>query len=138
MKKLFIFSLLLVSGFVSAQQENPNPREFEMTEGDTTYVMKQYFMLIYLIGDNQEEISRERSTDLQEGHLGHINKMAEIGVVQMAGPFGDDTEKRGILIFDLDTKEEVVEWVSQDPLVKAGRLKYEIHPWWTAKGSCLD
>jgi uncharacterized protein YciI len=64
--------------------------------------------------------------------------MAEEGAVQMAGPFGDQTEKRGILIFDVDTKEEVVEWVSQDPLVKAGRLKYEIHPWWTAKGSCLE
>ncbi|MFZ6053365.1 YciI family protein [Halocola ammonii] len=138
MKELLFFALLLTSGFASAQEEKSNPREFEMTEGDTTYVMKQYFMLIYLTGDNQEEVSREKSTELQEGHLGHINKMADEGVVKMAGPFGDQTEKRGILIFDLDTKEEVVEWVSQDPLVKAGRLKYEIHPWWTAKGSCLD
>ena len=129
---------MLISGLASAQEEKANPREFEMTEGDTTYVMKQYFMLIYLSGDNKEEISKEKSAELQKGHLGHINKMAEEGAVQMAGPFGDQTEKRGILIFDVDTKEEVVEWVSQDPLVKAGRLKYEIHPWWTAKGSCLE
>lgn len=134
---VFMLVALGING-LCAQSGGENPREFEMTEGDTTYVMKQYFMLIYLSGDNQEEISEEESASLQEGHLGHINKMSEEGAVMMAGPFGDNSEKRGILIFDVESEDEVINWVNQDPLVTAGRLKYEIHPWWTAKGSCLE
>jgi len=131
MKKILIlFIAVLFSLSVWSQ------REFEMKEGDTTYVMKQYFMLIYLSGPDRSQDSITLAK-LQEGHLNHINKMAEEGVVLMAGPFGDDTEKRGILIFDVATKEEAENWVNQDPMVKAKRLTYEIHPWWCAKGSKL-
>lgn len=125
---------LLISIFIST---NAFPqREFEMKEGDTTYVMKQYFMLIYLSGPERSQDSLTL-VKLQEGHLNHIDKMAKAGAVLMAGPFGDNTEKRGVLIFDVATKEEAENWVNQDPMVKAKRLIYEIHPWWCAKGSIL-
>ena len=68
----------------------------------------------------------------------HIGAMAEADVVRMAGPFNEDGDKRGILIFDVDTKEEVIEWIEKDPSVKAGRLTYEIYGWWTEKGACLE
>lgn len=129
---------LPVAAVAQSTDENPkNPREFEMVEGDTTYIMKQYFFAIYLRGENREKLSEEASAKIMEGHLANINKFAESGQIVVAGPFGDDTEKRGILIFDVDTQEEAEAILKEDPAVKAGRLTYEIHPWWGAKGTIL-
>lgn len=128
-----VFTLLLISiSFVSFSQQ----REFEMKEGDTTYIMKQYFLCIYLRGEKTDHDSLKLQ-ELQKGHLENITAMDKAGVICMAGPFGDDTEKRGILMFDVATKEEAEVWLKKDPMVIAGRLKYEIHPWWGAKGSKL-
>ena len=52
--------------------------------------------------------------------------------LKVAGPFGDEGKWIGIFIFDCSTKEEVEKLVNTDPAIKAGRLNYEIHPWWTA------
>lgn len=113
------------------------PREFEMKSGDETIVMKRYYFLLYLRGERSEDYSEAELEEIQAGHLAHISKMVKEGVVCMAGPFGDDTEKRGLLIFDLETEESVREWIEQDPGVRSGRMSYEIHPWWGAKGSVL-
>jgi uncharacterized protein YciI len=116
--------------------QNDNPREFEYTEGDTTYVMKRYYFCFYLRGPERSQDSATVA-QLQEAHMAHLNKMGEAGAVIMAGPFADDGEKRGILIFDVPTMEEAEKWVSEDPMVKANRLTFEIHPWWGAKGTTL-
>jgi uncharacterized protein len=63
----------------------------------------------------------------------NIGRLAKLGKIIVAGPFGDDGNWRGIFIFNCDTKEEVEALVKSDPAVAAGRLDYEIHPWWTAK-----
>lgn len=61
-----------------------------------------------------------------------------MGKLNVAGPFGDDGDWRGILIFKSGTLEEIKALVEQDPMVKIGRLTYEIHPWWSQKGIKLD
>jgi len=54
------------------------------------------------------------------------------GKLKVAGPFGDEGKWIGLFIFDCETKEEVEKLLKTDPAVAAGRLNYEIHPWWTA------
>lgn len=129
---LIAFCLLYFAGVA---QEEPK-REFEITEGDTTYVMKQYIFCLYLAGPDRSQ-SEEETNRIQEAHLKHTNAMVEENGLQVAGPFGDDGEKRGILVFDLPTVEDAERAMSEDPAVKAGRLVFECHPWWTAKGSTL-
>lgn len=128
---LLFFSL---SSIIAFSQD----REFTYKEGDIEFHMKSYYMLIYLRGERAQEFTEQELEEIQKGHLAHINEMANEKVVLMAGPFEGDDDKRGILIFDLATKEEVIAWVEQDPSVRAGRLSYEIHKWWTEKGNCLD
>lgn len=128
----FFFSLIL-SGATLGQKE---VREFDMPHQDTVFHMKQYFLVIYLSGPEQNQDSVTLA-NLQNSHINHIFAMSRAGVTCLSGPFGDDTEKRGILLFDVATREEAENWVKQDPMVKAGRLAYEIHPWWGAKGSFL-
>jgi len=134
MEKSILVVLAIVLSTSLFSQENP--REFEMTEGDTTYVMKQYMFCMYLSGAERSQ-SDEEKEKIQSAHLAHLNMLAEEHNLFVAGPFGDDSDKRGVLLFDLETVEEAEDLVSQDPAVQAKRLDFECHPVWLAKGTVL-
>ena len=134
MEKSILSILFGMIAFVSFSQETQ--REFEMKEGDTTYIMKQYVFCLYLSGDARGQ-SEEELANIQAGHLAHLGSLESTHGLQMAGPFGDDGHWRGLLVFDLATVEEAEEALAVDPAVVAGRLKYECHPWWGAKGTQL-
>lgn len=98
------------------------------------YEMKQYYFVMLTKGERREEITDTNKINaIQKAHLENIGRLAEMGKILVAGPFGDDTNWRGIFIFDCKTKEEVEALLKTDPAIAAGRLAYEIHPWWTAK-----
>ena len=67
--------------------------------------------------------------------MDNIKRLAAEGKILVAGPFGDDGNWRGIFIFDCDMQEEVEKLLATDPMIKAGRLSYELHPWWTGMNS---
>ena len=141
MKNVTLLILILVTSVMVAQTEKPKTDSdgcllFEMPEGDTVYVMKQYYFVMLKAGENREQDEKE-TAKIQEGHMAHINKMTEDGHLSLAGPFGHDDEYRGILIFNIPTEKETRKLVEQDPAFKAGRLAYDIYPWWGAKGSKL-
>lgn len=75
---------------------------------------------------------------LQEAHLANIRWLAEAGQLLLAGPFIDDTDLRGMFVFDLDSVEKARELCATDPAVKAGRLTVELHPWLGPKGIHFD
>lgn len=83
------------------------------------------------------EFSDKELEELQAGHMANMGKMEEAGKLIVAGPFGDDTEYRGILILDTETIEEAKKMVEMDPAIKAGRMRAEYHPWWGAVGTTL-
>ena len=39
---------------------------------------------------------------------------------------------QGIFIFDCETEKELTDLLATDPAIKAGRLIFEIYPWYTA------
>lgn len=144
MKKLF-FALFILP--VIAFTQIPAPKEAatanptakasaakEFKDGD--YVMKQYFFVMLTRGARRHEITDTAIINkIQAGHMQNIERLAALGKILVAGPFGDDGNWRGIFIFDCPTKEEVEALLKTDPAVAAGRLGYEIHPWWTAKNA---
>ena len=100
------------------------------------YEMKQYFFVMLTKGSRRGEITDTVVLNkIQEGHMQNITSLAAQGKLIVAGPFGDESDWRGIFIFDVPTKEEVEILLKTDPAIAAGRLGYEIHPWWTAKNS---
>ncbi|RJP63262.1 MAG: hypothetical protein C4539_16955 [Ignavibacteriales bacterium] len=111
--------------------------EFEAREGDTTFIMKKYYFCLLKRGPNRN-IDSVKLAEIQKGHLAHLNKLADDGKISIAGPFDGDFDWRGIIIFNTKTKEEAEQLQSEDPAVKAGRLIFEIYPWWAAKGSKLN
>ncbi len=125
--------LMVTCGTVAGQS---SLREFTMTEGDTTYTMKRYVFMLLVAGENTKQDSLT-AVNLQKGHMAHINMMAESGKLVVAGPFEEGGQYRGLLVFDVDTKEEAIGIEAEDPAVKAGRLKMETFYWWAAKGTKL-
>jgi len=110
------------------------PRAKEFKDGE--YVMKQYWFVMLTRGARRNEITDTAQIRiLQEGHMKNIGRLAEMGKILVAGPFGDNGNWQGIFIFDSPTKEEVESLLKTDPAIAAGRLDYEIHPWWTAKNA---
>jgi uncharacterized protein YciI len=124
-KALFnLVVLLLLSGQTFAQSKN---------KADN---LKPYFLVILKKGPHRDQDSAVAAA-IQKGHMDNINKLAASGKLNVAGPFLDEGDMRGIFIFDSGNEQEVRTFVENDPAVKAGRLTYEIHPWMTQKGTCF-
>ena len=101
-----------------------------------TILMQQYFMAFLKSGPIRSQ-NEEEAELLQEAHLNHLGKMYELGYADISGPFGDDGDIRGITIYNVPTQKMADSLANADPMVKAGRLIVEIHPWWAAKGFSL-
>lgn len=124
---------------LSAQEPMYDNEGFEIfmhEDKDTVYTMKKYFICFLKAGPNRSA-GPEEAKKLQEAHLKHMSDLAEEDKICIAGPFGDDTSLRGIVIYNAKTLEEAQSYANGDPMVKAGWLTAEIHPWWAAKGSKL-
>ena len=122
--------------FLSISAQEKTFETFEMPSGDTTFIMKKYFLCIYKSGENRSS-NEEEKMEIQKQHLAHISNLAEKGLVHLAGPLESNDENRGVLIFSVYSKEEAEEWTRQDPAVMAGRLDFVIYPLWAAQGSTL-
>ena len=93
-------------------------------------------MVFLYKGANRNQDSIE-AVKIQDGHMANINRLSDEGKLIVVGPFLDDKDLRGIFIFDSETETEVKELVETDPAIISGRLRYEIHPWMTVKGTCF-
>ncbi|GAA4310826.1 hypothetical protein GCM10023115_33720 [Pontixanthobacter gangjinensis] len=116
--------------------KNKGYQTFSYKDGDTTYLMQQYYMVFLKSGATRSQDSTE-AAELQKKHLAHLSRMYEEGYTSLTGPMGDDGELRGIVVFNTATQQEADSLARLDPMVQAGRLKVEVHPWWVAKGGKL-
>lgn len=101
-----------------------------------TILMQQYFIAFLKSGPSRSQTKAEADS-LQRLHLGHLQKMYDMGYADISGPFGYNGDIRGITIYNVPTQHMADSLANADPMVKAGRLVIEIHPWWAAKGFCL-
>ncbi len=97
--------------------------------GADEYGMKRYVFAYLKKGPNREQDSIE-TAKIQKGHMDNIARLAKEGKLILAGPFMDDTDVRGIFIFNVETIAEAEALINTDPAVKSGRLKMELHPWY--------
>lgn len=134
MKTIIQFIAILIL-FVAAERSFAQD-EFEMKDGDVTYIMKKYYMCLLRVGPNRTQDS-VTAAEIQKGHMENISRLSKEGKLCIAGPFGGKGELRGIFIFTVKTKEEAEQLASEDPAVKSGRLTAEVYEWRSAKGSTL-
>ena len=84
-------------------------------------------------GPNRTQPAAE-AEEIQKAHLANIQRLAKLGKLVAAGPFGDDGALRGIFVFRVASLEEAQALADTDPAVKAGRLVLELHPWQVPEG----
>ena len=75
---------------------------------------------------------------LQEAHLANLRRLRVEGKLVLNGPLLDSFqlsgEIRGIGVLKASSLAEAQEWISTDPMVKVGRLVFELHAWMVSKG----
>jgi len=121
---------------IKEELKNQGYQTFSYKEGDTTYLMQQYYMVLLKSGPVRDQDSIQ-AADLQKEHMEHLERMAKAGYTSLTGPIGDNGDIRGIVVYNTATQAKADSLARLDPMVQAGRLQVEVHPWWVAKGSKL-
>jgi uncharacterized protein YciI len=95
---------------------------------------EQYTLVLMKRGDHWNPNAPE-FMDVMKQHHAFVKRMTDQGNMAIAGPFpfSDQGELRGVAIFRVGA-EQTAKLTQDDPIVKAGLLKAEIHPWGTGKG----
>ncbi|MHB8215079.1 MAG: YciI family protein [Candidatus Sulfotelmatobacter sp.] len=96
--------------------------------------LEQYTLVLMKRGDKWNP-DAPGFIDVMKQHHAFVEQIGEQGKLAIAGPFpfDDQGELRGVAIFRVGV-EETAKLTQDDPIVKAGLLKPEIHPWGTGKG----
>ena len=116
-----ILALVISTACFAQQPETKKPIE----------QIRKYWFVMLKSGSNRGQDSAT-AQKLQRGHIANIDSLYYAGKIKVAGPFGEPGEWRGIFIMDVETKEEAEKILQTDPMIAAGRLAYEIKPWYTA------
>jgi uncharacterized protein len=132
MKSIFICCLSLFSLSAFAQPGHTETKAEQKAADKPKYEMKRYWFVMLTRGANRSQDSAT-AAQLQKGHMDNITRLHAMGKILVAGPFGDNGNWRGIFIMDCKDQKEAEELLQTDPMIKVGRLSYEIRPWWTAK-----
>src|ERR1700682_5576838 len=111
---------------------------FAHTETKPQYEMTTYVAGFFHKGPNWTAEQTDETRRIQAGHLANFQKLAEAGKLIVAGPFGDNGDLRGMLIFKLNSVDEARALMDADPALKAGRLPLDLHPWFAAAGLRVD
>jgi uncharacterized protein len=100
------------------------------TQKKAEQMIRRYWFVLLTKGNNRDQDSTT-AAKIQEGHLNNIRKLYMEGKVKVAGPFGEEGDWQGLFIFDAESKEEVEKLLQSDPAIAAGRMIYQIKPWYT-------
>lgn len=137
MKSLLLLLFISIAATPLVAQEADTtqvPETFDYEWAGETYTMQKYFIVFLKSGPNRSQ-TEEEAAALQEQHLAYLGGLYEQGIINLNGPTGDDSDIRGFSVYNVATMDEAKRLASQDPMVKAGRLKIDVHSWWLAKGS---
>ena len=99
--------------------------------------MTIYYLFLLKKGPAWSPDSTPEIDKLQEEHLANLHRLGEMGKLVINGPlldsFATSGEIRGIGVLKTNSLTEAQELISTDPMVKAGRLIFELHTWMVNK-----
>ena len=97
--------------------------------GADKYGMRKYVMAFLKRGPNRPS-DQQKSEELQRAHMENIGRMADARKLVVAGPFLDNSDLRGIYIFNVTSIEEAEELTNTDPAIIYGSLVMELKEWY--------
>jgi uncharacterized protein len=96
--------------------------------------MERYTLVLMTRGEHWNPDAPEFMEVIKRHHA-FMQQMTEQGNIALAGPFplSEPGDLRGVVIFRVG-EAQAAKLTQEDPVVKAGVLKPELHPWATGKG----
>jgi uncharacterized protein YciI len=99
--------------------------------------MTIYYLFLLKKGPTWSPRGTPEIEALQQAHLANLRRLGEIGKLVLNGPlldsFAVSGEIRGVGVLKTDSLAEAQELLSTDPMVKVGRLIFEVHTWMVEK-----
>lgn len=96
-----------------------------------------YYVYLLKKGPTWSPYSTPEIDALQVAHLANMKRLGEMGKLVINGPlldsFATSGELRGIGVLKTTSLAEAEELISTDPMVKVGRLIFELHAWMVEK-----
>lgn len=124
---IVICSLLYASGHAQTPNAQYDAAMAARLKGNDNG-MKSYVLVILKSGTNNPTEKAVRD-ELFSGHMKNINRLADEGLLVLAGPLGkNDQNYRGIFIINTESVEKAKELVMTDPAVKANVFEAEYFP----------
>lgn len=106
-------------------------------KGDSTYLMQQYYVVFLKDGETEVQDTTEIA-ELQKQQDLYLNKLAQEGSAILAGSMGDTSEISEMIIFRTPNHAKADSLVQENPMVRAGVLRAEVHPWWVNTGATFN
>ena len=132
---LFLLLFLIATPIIAQEADSTSlPETFEYEWAGEQFTMQKYFIVFLKSGPERSQ-SQEEAMKLQQEHLAYLGGLFEEGIINLNGPTDGTGDIRGFSVYNVATIEQAREYAENDPMVKAGRLVVEVHPWWLAKGS---
>ena len=91
----------------------------------------QFHMAIVKKGPNWSDAKTGEVQKVRLEHRSYVKSLVGSGKAVIAGPFGDESEIRGIYIFRAANADQAKSWAEADPAAKAGHHINEMHQWWS-------
>ena len=89
------------------------------------------FVLLLLITGAPPPEDQEEANHLQMEHLSYLFRLEAEGKSLVFGPTVNDERLRGIIVFNTASKDDVRQWMADDPWIKGGYLTYELYDWFS-------
>lgn len=107
------------------------------TVGEDFPNMTIYYIYLLRKGPTWSPDETPEVEALQEAHIANMRRLGEMGRLVLNGPlldsFATSGEIRGIGVLKANSFAEAQELISTDPMVRVGRLVFELHAWMVQK-----
>ena len=132
MKRLLTAALLITTSLLAAAQGKTPEYDSTLARklGADDLGMKTYVLVILKTGPARIK-DKELRDSLFAGHFSNMDKLAADGKLVAAGPFEDnESQYRGLFLFDVRSVAEAEELVKGDPTVTSGIFVTEMYQWY--------
>jgi uncharacterized protein YciI len=87
------------------------------------------WFMFFVQGENRTPLEKDEAGRMQAAHIGNLTRLWNEKKAVAAGPFGERGPLRGVVILTVKERKDVEAEFREDPFVKAGYLKTEMHRW---------
>ncbi|MCA8957512.1 MAG: DUF1080 domain-containing protein [Planctomycetes bacterium] len=99
------------------------------------YGMRTWYLVLLLRGPAYATLTGPAREKAMAGHFANMRRLAELGTLRLAGPFGAAKQapqgtKAGLFLLDVRSREEAEKACQTDPSVRAGLFTVEVLSWY--------